>query len=94
MTIHQPTYNGAENKSVIIKLKIKLLPFADGCFHVPSVSYDGPLPITKAKYEMDLQDLKTLCSEEAQKYFKELPHTFKIILGRCTDYKHSCSSFK
>ncbi|XP_046678028.1 uncharacterized protein LOC124365935 [Homalodisca vitripennis] len=46
---------------------------AENEFLMPEKSYDGPLPIKKAKYN-DLKDLKIFCSSAAQEYFTNLPH--------------------
>lgn len=73
MILHRQTYNGKNEESVVIKPKRKQISLPEGCFHLPELAYDGPIPISKAKFD-DIQHLKKFCSVKAQKYFEALPH--------------------
>lgn len=73
MILHRQTYNGMDDESVVTKPKRKILSLPEGCFHLPELAYDGPIPVPKAKFD-DLQHLKKFCSVKAQKFYASLPH--------------------
>ncbi|CAH1114660.1 unnamed protein product [Psylliodes chrysocephalus] len=73
MMIHRDSYNGREIENVVIKQKRKRLSLPEKYFLLPTLAYDGPIAIPKAKFE-DLQHLKRFCSQKAQAFFTAIPH--------------------
>ncbi|KAG8246303.1 hypothetical protein J6590_087463 [Homalodisca vitripennis] len=68
---YRHTYHGAWESTGIIKRNQSKNLAAE--FTLPEASYNGPLPISAAKYA-DLQHLSKFCGPEAQDIFRKLKY--------------------
>ncbi|XP_049788549.1 uncharacterized protein LOC126192289 [Schistocerca nitens] len=69
--LYQTTYNRVWERVVIVKRNNR--PPQNEEFILRGLSYDGPIPISAAKYK-DLQSLDKFCEPKARIFFENLQH--------------------